>query len=77
MSDKSTESYEINPYEFELGDKVYIISAPGIRPLCTVLVRYLSDRFNHPAKSHIRYLVQFVDGGTTCDVCYKELVKYE
>lgn len=48
-----------NPYKFEIGDTIYLQSCTGLENTpCTVKSRYVSDKYNHPADPHPRYVVE-------------------
>ncbi len=44
-------------YKFQVGDTIECVSIMGSRPLGTIQCRYTSDKENHPAHSHNRYVV--------------------
>ena len=62
-----------NPYKFEPGTAVQIVSYPGITVNGAVYLMYTSDEFNHPAKPHRRYVVLEANGDIY-DVSENELV---
>ena len=49
-------------YEHEVGDKVWVGSFIGVEFEAEVFSRYTSDKHNHPATPHQRYVVYTQEG---------------